>query len=67
MILVTGVLIGLALAVQIVGTLFDLFGRVGKGVLVLVLAASCVLAYLAHERLVGPFLDRERLEAMMNP
>jgi hypothetical protein len=64
---VTGVLVALGLAFQIVAALFDIFGRVGKCVLLLLLVASCFAGYVVQARIVAPFLDRERQESLAPP
>ena len=47
------------LALQIVLTLLNLFGRRGKVVLLLLLLAACAGAYVAKEQVIGPDLASE--------
>jgi hypothetical protein len=62
----TGVLTALALAAQIMGTLFDLFGRTGKAILLVLLAGFGIAAVLVNNGAIGPYLDQERMDALIN-
>jgi hypothetical protein len=62
-ILVTGGIVAVGLLIQIVGGLFDLFGKGGKLVLLLLLVAAAGGGYLAKERVIDPYLRQERTEA----
>ncbi len=56
----TGMLVGVGLAVQIVGTLFDLFGWTGKVMLGLVLAAGILGLGVFYGEVVQPRLQKEQ-------
>jgi hypothetical protein len=55
----TGAIVAISLLLQILLTLFNLFGRVGKTVLFLLLLASVLWGYLLNEKVVTPYLQRE--------
>jgi hypothetical protein len=59
-IIITGGLVGLGLAVQVAGTLFDLFRKGGKVVLVLVLAAVGAGVFVFYLQVVEPRLQAEQ-------
>lgn len=58
-IVVTGGAVGALLFVQILGSLVDLFGRVGRIILILVLAAALAGGYVVQHRVVSPYLAQE--------
>jgi hypothetical protein len=58
-IVVSGAVVAVGLGLHIVLGLFDLFGRLGKAVLVLLLAAAVGGAYFAHEMVIAPYLAQE--------
>ncbi|HEY2785889.1 MAG TPA: hypothetical protein VGJ05_13045 [Fimbriiglobus sp.] len=59
-ILGTGGLVGLGLAVQIIGTLFDLYGRKGRLVLILLFLAAGVGFFFLYTHGIGPALEAEK-------
>jgi hypothetical protein len=65
-ILVTGGIVAVSLLIQIVGSLFDLFGKGGKLVLVLLLVAAAGGGYVLKDRVIDPYLRQERAEAGAN-
>jgi hypothetical protein len=66
LIVTTGVLTAVGLGGQIACTLFDLFGRAGKIVMLTLLLSSCIVAFFVNGSVVAPYLDRERLDALIN-
>jgi hypothetical protein len=62
-ILVTGGLVALGLLLQIVGSLLDLFGRAGRVALLLIALAAISSGYVVKEKVINPYLDKEKLEA----
>lgn len=58
-IVVTGGVVGFALFAQILGTLFNLFGRAGRVVLILLLLAGGAAGYVVKERVIVPYLAEE--------
>jgi len=58
----TGAVVGLGLVLQIVLTLFNLFGRGGKFLLLLVIAAAAYGAFLVHTNYIVPMLEMEQKE-----
>lgn len=61
-IVVTGGIVGVSLFVQIVGSLFNMFGRVGKIVLILLILGGGLGGYLVKERFIDPYLHAETLK-----
>jgi hypothetical protein len=59
-IVVLGPLVALGLAVQVLGGLWDLFGRRGKVALAALLVAACLGAGLAKVYWLDPHLEREK-------
>jgi hypothetical protein len=59
--LVTGGLVALGLLIQIVGSLFNLFGKTGKTVLFLLILTAGVGAIAFKARVIEPYLERERI------
>jgi hypothetical protein len=49
----------LGLLLQIGFTLFDLFGKVGRIILVVLILAGCLGGYVAKERAIDPYLAKE--------
>ncbi len=66
LIVLTGVLTALGLGAQIVCALFDLFGRAGKTVLLALLLGFCIAAVFLNSAFIGPYLNRERLDSLIN-
>jgi hypothetical protein len=64
---VAGVVVALGLAVQILGTLWDLFGGSGRSVLVASLVLVIVLGGVVKVRVIDPYLERERSSAQAQP
>src|SRR5262249_12978703 len=60
-IMVTGALVGLGLLVHILGSLFDMFGKAGRAVILILLLAALAAGVLANTQVVGPYLERERM------
>jgi hypothetical protein len=66
-IMVTGGIVGLGLVLQILLSLWDMYGRTGRVVLaVLFLAGLCGFG-LAFEKVIGPQLQAEKVAAGANP
>lgn len=59
MILVTGAIVGVGLVIQIVLSLFDLFGMTGKALLVLLLIAAGMGGGIAKQKFIDAQLQRE--------
>jgi hypothetical protein len=57
---ITGTIVAAGLGLHILLSLFDLFGRVGKLVLILLIALSGVGAYVVKDRVIDPHMTRER-------
>jgi hypothetical protein len=62
----TGGIVALSLALQIGLSLFNMFGKAGKATLVVLVVATCLGAFLLKERLVEPYLSKERLSATVS-
>jgi hypothetical protein len=60
LIAVTGAIVAAGLGVHIVFTTFNLFGRVGKGVLALLLIGAACGGYVLVDKVIGPYLIQER-------
>ena len=60
----TGGLVGLGVMTQIVLGLFDLYGRTGKLVLVLLFLVAAGGGYVVKSRVLDPHLEDERLEVL---
>jgi uncharacterized membrane protein YbhN (UPF0104 family) len=56
----TGMAVGAGLALQIVLSLFNLFGRGGKVVLLLLALGAACGGYVAKEKVVDPYLAKEK-------
>ncbi|MFO0846041.1 MAG: hypothetical protein U0797_27275 [Gemmataceae bacterium] len=56
----TGAVVGGSLGLHILLTLWDLFGKVGKLVLVLLIAAAGGGAYVVKEKVIDPYMAKER-------
>jgi hypothetical protein len=65
-IIVTGGIVGASLFVQIVGSLFNLFGRTGKIVLILLILAGGAGGYVVKQRLIDPYIQAETLKGASN-
>lgn len=63
LIAVTGMLVAIGLFIQIVGSLFNLFGSFGKVVLVVLMLAGGYGGHVIKERVIDPHLQSERTEA----
>jgi hypothetical protein len=59
-ILFTGGVVGVGLGVQIVATVFDLFGRKGRVVLILLFLAAGAGAAVLYSKAIGPALEAEK-------
>jgi hypothetical protein len=59
-IVVTGGIVGVGLGLQILLGLFDLFGKAGKAILVLLLLAAGFGGYTLYDRVLAPQLVKER-------
>jgi hypothetical protein len=59
----TGGLVALGLFVQVVGSLWDLFGKTGKVVVIALLLAAAALSALLHFQVIEPFLRSEKAAA----
>jgi hypothetical protein len=62
-ILFTGGLVAVGLFVQIGGSLLNLFGRTGKVVICLLALSALIGGYLVRERIVQPYLEKEKAES----
>jgi hypothetical protein len=62
-IVVTGGIVGLGLALQILLGLFDLFGTTGRVVLIVLMMGAGAGAYFLKERAIEPQLQKERAPA----
>jgi len=60
MIALTGGIVAAGLGLHIVFTVFNLFGRFGKGVLALLLIAAASSGYVLVDKVIGPYLIQER-------
>jgi hypothetical protein len=56
----------LGLVLQICLSLFDLFGKAGRMVLVLVILTACVGGYVAKEKVIDPYLAKEAMTAPLD-
>jgi hypothetical protein len=63
LVVVTGGLVAVGLCIQILGSLFDLFGRLGRLVLIALILAAGYGGYVVKERVIDPHLQSERSEA----
>jgi hypothetical protein len=63
----TGGIVAASLLVQILGSLFNMFGKGGKAVVFLLLLAAVAAAYGVADRYVIPFLDAEKAKAAGKP
>lgn len=63
-IVLTGGAVATGLFLQVVLSLFDLFGRLGRLVLVLLILAGGVGGYVVKEQVITPYLAKERLSAV---
>lgn len=59
----TGAVVGIGLVLQIVLSLWDMYGRAGRMILILLLAAGAIGFGVAYERVIGPQLQAERAAA----
>jgi hypothetical protein len=59
-VVVTGGVVAVGLFLQIVLSLFNLFGRAGKVALVLLLLGACLGAFVLKQEVIDPYLDQER-------
>jgi len=57
---VTGGIVATGLGLHIVLTLFNLFGRTGRGVLAVLLIAAAGGGYVLVDKVIGPYLVQER-------
>jgi hypothetical protein len=64
-ILVTGSVVAVSLFGQIVLSQLNMFGKFGKGVVVAVLLAACLGGYVVKDRVIDPYLARERVSATL--
>lgn len=62
-ILVTGALVGAGLFLHIVLSLFDLFDKRGRLVIILLLVIGATTGYMVKERVIDPYLIKEGLGA----
>jgi hypothetical protein len=60
LIAVTGGIVAAGLGIHIVFTTFSLFGRVGRGVLAILLIAAACGGYLLVDKVIGPYLNHEK-------
>lgn len=59
-----GALTGGLLLVQIFGSLFDMYGKKGRLVLLTLIAATAIGGLLLHGKVVGPYLEEEKSKAV---
>ena len=57
---ISGGVVGLALAIQILGSLFDLFGAKGKVVLAVILLVAAGLGGVVFVKVVDPYMKAEQ-------
>jgi hypothetical protein len=62
-VLFTGGAVAVGLSLQVVLSLFNMFGRSGKALLVLALLAACLGGYVLKERVIDPYLAKEKANA----
>jgi hypothetical protein len=62
-IVLTGAAAGLGLFLQIGLSLFDLFGKAGRIVLVILILGACLGVYVTKERVIDPYLAKETMSA----
>jgi hypothetical protein len=62
----TGTIVGVGLLLQILLSLWDMYGRGGRLVLVLLFAAGAIGFGVAFEKVIGPQLQAERAAAVGN-
>lgn len=60
-IVITGGIVGASLFVQIVGSLFNMFGKTGKVVLILLILAGGFGGYVVKQRVIDPYIHAETL------
>jgi hypothetical protein len=60
-VLVAGVVVAVGLAVQVLGGLWDLFGRTGRAVLLALLLAALAAGAVTKVCLLDPYLQREKV------
>jgi hypothetical protein len=58
-VIVSGAAVGLGVALQILLSLFSMFGRAGKLVVVLLLLSGCVGGLVVKDRVIDPYPARE--------
>jgi hypothetical protein len=63
-ILVTGGVVGLSVAIQILGSLFDMYGGRGKMVLFVIIVAGALGGGWVHQTVIKPYLDSEAAAAV---
>jgi hypothetical protein len=62
-IVLTGGVVALSFVLQIGLSLFNLFGKTGKAVLVALLLAGCVAGYVVKQQFVDPYIAKEAVGA----
>jgi hypothetical protein len=60
---ITGALVAMGLFTHIVGSLFNLFGKAGKAVVLALLVAGCVGVAALYSEVIGPYLEQEAAAA----
>jgi hypothetical protein len=64
-IVISGAVVGAAVGLQIVLSLFNLFGKGGKLLLILLFAAAAYGGYVAQERVIAPYIAKEKAGAIV--
>ena len=62
-IIVSGAIVATGLFLQITLSLFNLFGRTGKVMLVILLLSACLGGYVIKERVIDPYMAKESVGA----
>jgi hypothetical protein len=62
-VVVAGGIAALGLFLQLSLSLFNLFGKTGKWILLLLILTACLGGYVAKERVIDPYLVREAISA----
>jgi hypothetical protein len=65
-ILITGGIVALSLAIQLIGTLFDMYDGKGKLAVLVLLVAGAGVAGVVHQKVIVPHLDGEKTAVVAN-
>jgi hypothetical protein len=59
-ILVTGGLVALGLLIQILGSVFNMFGKPGKTIVLMLILLACAGGVVGKSKVIDPFLEKEK-------